>query len=356
MPLAGGDGLEDGFRFLRDTMRIATAGANEVVQLRAGRDGETLDIWLGSNAPFELWRATAPGAPGKGDARFILFRSTTSGGTVHAVWSWSGLVKHGELFPFVATTMEHERHEFAWVDDGLRVTIIAGKARSTIDLAPGVLGTPGDAQLEFAKGDRGGQTDDEPRRAVVLKPHHPVHVVLGEESYRRSEDSWEEAGEPTADITLANENGGLMIEVAVSNVDRTFVLSGTANRLDNEQADVNGAGIQLYLRTDEARAGYVLVPQHSRAVEIRPIDGWGAGLPAAATWTDTEGGYVVEILVPRLASGTVIDVDVIVNEKPLGRERRRGQLILSGGAGEFAYLRGDRHDADRLIPLLLTDA
>jgi hypothetical protein len=48
-------------------------------------------------------------------------------------------------------------------------------------------------------------------------------------------------------------------------------------------------------------------------------------------------------------------LDVIVNEMPRGRERRRGQLVMSGGAGEFVYLRGDRHDPQRLITLRLAD-
>ena len=37
-------------------------------------------------------------------------------------------------------------------------------------------------------------------------------------------------------------------------------------------------------------------------------------------------------------------LDVVVNETAPGRERRRGQLVLCGAAGEFVYLRGDRHD------------
>ena len=201
------------------------------------------------------------------------------------------------------------------------------------------------------------ERDDEPPRAVVLKPEHPVRVTLGEESYRRSDDTWDDAGNPTAEIAFDNENGGLLIEVAVTNVDRTFAPSGGTNRLDNENADVNGAGIQLYLRTDDALAGYVLVPNPvDDTVNSRPISGWGSAIPVEPTWIATDNGYVVEIHIPGLKTGTVIDVDVIVNEKPANRERRRGQLVLSGGAGEFAYLRGDRHDADRLIPMLLTDA
>jgi hypothetical protein len=46
---------------------------------------------------------------------------------------------------------------------------------------------------------------------------------------------------------------------------------------------------------------------------------------------------------------TLVDLDLIVNEKPPGRERRRGQLLLSGASGEFVYLRGDRHEVARLL-------
>ena len=43
-------------------------------------------------------------------------------------------------------------------------------------------------------------------------------------------------------------------------------------------------------------------------------------------------------------------LDVIANDAGPGRERRRGQLVLSGAHGEFAYLQGDRHDPRRLVP------
>jgi hypothetical protein len=45
----------------------------------------------------------------------------------------------------------------------------------------------------------------------------------------------------------------------------------------------------------------------------------------------------------------------VVNEMPRGRSRRRGQLVLSGARGEFVYLRGDRHDRWRLVPLRIRD-
>ena len=44
-----------------------------------------------------------------------------------------------------------------------------------------------------------------------------------------------------------------------------------------------------------------------------------------------------------------------MNESGAGRERRRGQLVLSGGAGEFVYIRSDGHDLARLLPFTLSE-
>ena len=63
-------------------------------------------------------------------------------------------------------------------------------------------------------------------------------------------------------------------------------------------------------------------------------------------------GYVLKLRlpvhkIPTQPNGTFA-MEIIVNERPPDRARRRGQLVLSGGGG-FAYLRGDRADcADAL--------
>jgi hypothetical protein len=49
-------------------------------------------------------------------------------------------------------------------------------------------------------------------------------------------------------------------------------------------------------------------------------------------------------------------LDVIVNEMPLTRERRRGQLVMSATVPGWAYLRGDRQDIDQLIPMTFEHA
>jgi len=45
----------------------------------------------------------------------------------------------------------------------------------------------------------------------------------------------------------------------------------------------------------------------------------------------------------------VFGFDLIVNETTPQRERRRGQIVLSGARGEFVYLQGDRHDPERFL-------
>jgi hypothetical protein len=62
------------------------------------------------------------------------------------------------------------------------------------------------------------------------------------------------------------------------------------------------------------------------------------------------------VTLPLPASGGTVGLDVIVNEMPPGRARRRGQLVLAGAGGGAVYLRGDRHDAAQLLRLVLPPA
>ena len=126
------------------------------------------------------------------------------------------------------------------------------------------------------------------------------------------------------------------------------------NAYDNEPADINGDGVQLFVRWRDTRAAWLLVPEpESSVVRSRRIEGWNAPHDVAARWERSSTGYRIFISLP--ADTPPYGFDVIVNEMPRGRERRRGQLVLSGGAGEFVYLRGDRHEPERLITLRISD-
>jgi hypothetical protein len=78
-----------------------------------------------------------------------------------------------------------------------------------------------------------------------------------------------------------------------------------------------------------------------------------------ATWRLTGTGYVVRCEIPRSAIGDRdardFMLDVIVNEISPDRERRRGQLVLSGARGEWVYLRGDRQDSSRALPFRISE-
>jgi hypothetical protein len=187
---------------------------------------------------------------------------------------------------------------------------------------------------------------------ITLDSHPlPATFVLGEPNYRRSEQSWSEAGCPTATVKVTTTpRDTLVINVDVSQVHRCFVAIDAENPLDNEPAAINGAGVQLYVVAGERKGGWLLVPDAgSPDVGVLAIEGWQKGLTVSARWRPMESGYalVAELALP---AGTIeAALDVIVSETAPGRERRRGQLVLSGGRREFVYLRGDRHDVARLL-------
>ena len=346
--LPGSDGLEDGFRFLKSTRKIAIDASMQPVHLRAIVGTTTADVWLAGDGPLELWRGIAPGAPGRGDMAVTLIRSAAPRGKLRLVWSWAGAVRSVSLFPQIGVTTAEAVHTHARVAHGWNIGIDVAGARSSIDLEGLRANVPDEAPAVHVP---------EEREAVLLRRGSTIHLTLREESYRRSESTWEEAGKPTARVEITNSGRGAALAVTVENADRSFVLPSATNTLDNESADINGAGLQLYLRTDDAAAGYLLVPDTgSDRVHIRAIDGWGGAVPVRAHWSPMENGYLVRIDVDcDSAAEFLIELDLVVNEKPEGRARRRGQLVLSGGAGEFIYLRGDRHDPARLIPFLLTN-
>jgi hypothetical protein len=336
--LNGSDALEDGFRFLREARCLLRLAPGTLTRL-SGAYGA---FWLAADREVEIWGALAPGAPGSGDRRMTLVRARAGTGTIRWAWSWTGAARAGALFPHPSIAIGSERHEHLRVEHGWQVAIHVANARSTIDLA---------ARATANEVDGNGPMRVSPPFTLVdgtgLSNHSSIERVLGESSYRRSEQSWAEADLPTARLTLRRDDDRISTRVSVIG-DRSFVPPGQLNRLDNEPADINGAGLQLYLMTGQRRAGYVVIPQAgSNEISIRPIDGWGAAIPVEGQWRPTDDGYEVDLTFRSEPAGFALDL--VVNEKPMRRERRRGQLVLSGGLGQFIYLRGDRHDPHRLI-------
>lgn len=349
-PLAGGSGIEDGFAFAHDTSyRVVEAAAT--VQAHAVADAQRLDVWVSSDAGYEWWRAVAPGAPGRGDHAFVVLRSREQTGRYRMLWSWEQGVAdvHFEsdtvrVVHSDGTVHAHRRTTDGWCVD---VTQPGGTVTECV-----VLG--GERTLNDVKEPPSVEAASNREPITLSRNGRPVLLEMAESNYRRSEQSWREAGAPTATVGLSWTGRSLRIDIDVPRSSLTFAPASAVNPYDNEAADVNGDGIQLYVRTGQGMSGWMLVPEPgSIHVRARMIDGWTTPLAIEATWERSGNGYRAHIAV---ASGTLPEgIDVIVNEMPVGRERRRGQLLLSGGQGDFVYLRGDRHDVARLIPLRLAN-
>lgn len=343
--LAGGAGLEDGFEFTHDA-RFGVASRPSVVRAQATENARRLDVWAVSDRDCEWWRAVAPGPPGQGDRAFRMLRARGEDGTHRFVWSWSGDVVATEFGETIRVTLaDGTTHEHRPSADGWHVDLVAGSARSSIDLAGTVSNT-----------DKPIPRESVPERAplVLSRSGRPLVVALGEEHYRRSEQSWREAGRPAANAIMAWTRGVLAVAVDVLQSDLTFASATAVNRFDNEHADINGDSLQLYVRTTRGLSGWMLVPDRGGdVVRARQIDGWLAEQPIHARWQPVGDGYRLSVELP--SSEPPLAIDVIVNEMPRGRARRRGQLVMSGARGEFVYLRGDRHDAARLLPLRISD-
>jgi hypothetical protein len=369
-------GLEDGFGFVRNATSASSA-AGSVVHLDETRDGTAAArVWCNRAATW--FSASGPGQPATEMRPFHVIRCQGREGTIRTVWSWrDGVVA---TFRDTGVTVAHggETHVHESTEDAWTIT------------------SPGAVNARFARRAPPPAADERPRPLTLDADRHtdgtasaatiaalaapwslqgvPLRVrphddrwfsdldrrsrdgwavfELGEAEYRRTEASWREAGEPRARVAVGAEPAELVVDVFVETVEPVFVPVGTANPLDNEEADINGHGIQVYLASVDTVGAWVIVPDPKRSRPgVRRVPGWGTEPMPVAEWRRTPGGFEVRVrIVPR--SGAVppeFALDVIVNDAGPGRARRRGQLVMTGAAGEFAYLRGDRHEASRLL-------
>jgi hypothetical protein len=128
--------------------------------------------------------------------------------------------------------------------------------------------------------------------------------------------------------------------------------------LDNEHPDIHSDGVQLHLWSEGWRepVAWLAIPEHDFArTRVRQTAGGGDAPPITARSRETSGGYEIRFTIPRSALSSILALDVLVNETSADRQRRRGQLVLSGARGDRVYLRGDRQPLEHFIPLRLPE-
>jgi hypothetical protein len=363
--LDGSPVLEDGFAFVHDASHCAI-GPNEVVELRRG---VSTVGWVFGDVSLQWWRAMAPAAPGKGESEFFVLRARDMKGALHFIWNWSAAI--WEVAPLdggVSVVLaDGARHLHVARGDRWEVELAGRDGARHISLGgvrpvvPAPIGSTDDASAARPDSDD-AYAATAVRPPTILAPGIAARFTLGRDAYRTSEESWEEAGKPRADVALTLADGSLDFDIDVVKSPLSFRAADAPDpRLDNEDPDINSDGVQLHLYVPQGRglASWLAVPDAEGRVRVHAGSGTGADVPLAARWRVTTAGYAMSLAVPLAAlgarPGSVIGAQVVINDMAPARTRRRGQLVLAGGAGEHVYLRGDRESPIVFARFLLRD-
>ena len=378
-PLGGAGGLEDGFDFVASA-EVAVPAEWPVRAVATEPDtGAKADVWLSAPASTRLWRVTAPAPPARpasfdsagilpaaasspitaGSRTFLMLECESSRGVFTTVIAPRRTITALTIRD-ASIVVEHADgsvHEHAGGDASWRIALRAGNATSSIDLGGAI------ARPSRPEPDDTGETDAEvatvaagPETTLNVDPHRALSFTLGERDYRRSEESWAEAGAPTAEVVVATTRGELHVTVTARTGPSVVISDDAVNEMDNEQPDINATGLQLSLR--DARGilhRWLVRPGADEVARVRPLT--RDTMPRRIETAVEAGHWVARIAIPLGALGDAspyfIALGLTINEIAPGRERRRGQLVLGGAEGEWVYLRGDRDDPSKLIPIVI---
>jgi hypothetical protein len=348
-PLEGGDGLEDGFSFVHDARRARIA-ANEIVRLIDEDSGKAL-AWITCSEAAEWFTAAAPGAPGTEEGRFVLLRAHAAQGSIRGVWDPAFTV-HDVTIGGGALTVTHlggAMTRYEWRDDGAHIEALRGDGTRVPVVLTGFRATEPASSSPLT----GTSTPPSPPHAL------PFSRELAEAEYRMSEHSWRDAGAPRARVRIDVNGSELEILVTVHKSPLHFRRFDAPNpELDNEHPDIHSDGVQLHLWSEGWRepAAWLAVPEHDFArTRVRQTAGGAEAPPLVAHSREIGGGYEIRFVIPIGALSHIFALDVLVNEMSADRQRRRGQLVLSGVRGDRVYLRGDRQPLEQFVWLRLPE-
>ncbi|MBI4543220.1 MAG: heparinase II/III family protein, partial [Gemmatimonadetes bacterium] len=330
------------------------------------RDQGTLRVYLAARQPFRIQIERAPGPPDAG------------GGLVAAELAFPIVIGTGEEVTLVGCVDlggEVEEVECAGGEYLVRLrgdrlhTHRPTDAGWSIDLGRGdpvELGGVREAELQ-THGRTDARTDGEdtelrtagaagarclsvaraPALDGTLDGFHLVSPLMldAADQFRRREEPW---GGPEGFSALAylnHDGAALYLGVEVTAPEPAFRPPGSPDpELDNENPDLHGDGLQVYVETT-GFYGWLIVPDaDGRSLRVSPVRGTD-GAPEMVTrgaWAPTARGYRVTLAIELPEPVADFGFDLYVNRGRAGRERRVGQLVWSGAGGDRLYLAGDR--------------
>lgn len=360
--------------------------------------GAEAHVWYAASPPSWLHRAVAPAPPGQGETRRHWLRTRGHRARVVGVWSWpstrhpTGVVHDATLTldgsaRVHVTLVSGETHVHELVDGAWHVQC-QRKSGTVAHVLPLSSGLHARSARDSQSVDTTGETSSAPHlapergdAAEIVVPRRPAagrepasdlpgdeipgahSVMLGETHYVGTELPWCDAGRPSARVQLAVLDGVFVADVAVFTGAPVVPPEPAENPLDNEPNDVNADGVQWYVG-GPPRAGQPLewhaaglvvpLPAAPDPFACRHTRVTGSGSMPSARWHRLADGWAMRLTwdldgLPISDAGA-LRFELVVNERPPQRERRRGQLVLSGGGG-FGYLAGPRRPADRFVLL-----
>ncbi len=340
-------------------VRMRTVVANARHAMRLGRrpspaaeleapTSDSFDCVLWTDTDAQLWTASTIGPPAGQPWGVTSLRQHGQRGGSRRLFDWAGrvtdVVSDSCLGSLRIATSDATRWECLRTGEGWT---IGRTLQDTLTVARLV----------------GQQAAPKPGPPVTSHPPTPVAVavdpftsrVLEAAHYRGTEATWLDAGQPRVEVGVSSSrhpDPHLVITACVSlGREPHFAHRLAENPLDNELPDVNSDGVQLHWRSGVAGAwNSVIAVPDGVAVRMTVASGSDDGL--TARWTARPGGYDLCFVLPWPDHWPAFAFDLCVNEMPAGRERRRGQLVLSGANGESAYLRGARQGPDRAVTIL----
>jgi hypothetical protein len=322
---------------------LLALGSSGVALALAPRPGETIFV------------ARAPGPPGADFAdgpplSFLIRRAAGRGRWVQCLVPAGSPCAIREDGPDVVVKLADREWRIREGADGATIETpgrapVRLSARSTV-IAPAPVAHPGVERQVM----RIPLVDEQP--TLDRWPDAAPGFDLGETHYRRSELSWEQAGRLRARLALAAWRDALCFRYVVLAPQPVFRPADAPDpALDNEPPDIHSDGVQCYTGR-ERWAGFLVVPDpETGTVRSRPVAGTAARPEeVGGECRRTAEGY--EVLV-RLRTGADLRrrdrlrFAAVVNQMLPGRERRAGQLALTGGG--WVYLRGDREPPESAL-------